>query len=756
MNLKLLKIIRFFHLINKKNYNEKRQIEIVKNSPLFDAKWYLAQNPDVKAKKIGAAKHYVKYGWKEGRNPSPDFDTEEYLAEYPELEEKNWCPLFHYILEHKELRPITKKIDVLDVCKIKKKYFFSIIVASYNYQDYIKETLDSLVKQTYKNFEVIVVDDGSKDESVKVIKEYTRKYPFVHLYQHENGENKGLPATVYLGVLKAQGEYIAFCESDDYWDIKHLEYLNKKINEKPQAQIIVNDVKTIGDSLRCQEMERVINYRKNIIIKQNGKIADEQFSNCNYIVTFSACCVQKKILTTCNFLDVPKKTALDWWLWRQICYNNIIYYIDKKLTFWRLHNSYNIRNIESEQQKHEDFLLKLNHQMEKRKYNSVYQNNGRLADINQITILQNYEKKKQIIQKINTHDLCGIKICYISTTGQKNRPIGDGSTRYRCYHPAETLTKAGAFVTIVPHSTFIKNLSYEYDIYIFHRPCSEEEKIIEALKKIGKILMADYDDLIFGNQNVAIQSSIYKNLKISLKNVTQIFQNNLNALLLFDYISVSTEKLKEEVLAIHPEAQVFVIHNFIPESIFSLSQKLKLRQQPKDKDMLMYCTGTLSHNLDFKEIEETLLNCLEKDLKLKLVIFGVLSASPKLIKTSRVFFHDAVNYWDMLNAMSISAFTIAPLEENSRFNECKSNVKFLESSMAGATLFATPIEDMRRVENASIQLCKTKTEWENIILNRSDLNIQENITNNFQYIKTHCASITFLNEFKEVFKNMEI
>ena len=108
MNLKLLKVIRFFHLINKKNYNEKRQIEIVKNSPLFDAKWYLAQNPDVKAKKIGAAKHYVKYGWKEGRNPSPDFDTEEYLAEYPGLDEKNWCPLFHYMLEHKELMP---KID---------------------------------------------------------------------------------------------------------------------------------------------------------------------------------------------------------------------------------------------------------------------------------------------------------------------------------------------------------------------------------------------------------------------------------------------------------------------------------------------------------------------------------------------------------------------------------------------------------------------------------------------------------------------
>lgn len=96
MNLKLLKIVRFFHLINKKNYNEKRQIEIVKKSPLFDAKWYLAQNPDVKAKKIGAAKHYVKYGWKEGRNPSDKFSTKKYLDNNIDVKKADINPLVHY------------------------------------------------------------------------------------------------------------------------------------------------------------------------------------------------------------------------------------------------------------------------------------------------------------------------------------------------------------------------------------------------------------------------------------------------------------------------------------------------------------------------------------------------------------------------------------------------------------------------------------------------------------------------------------
>lgn len=112
MKLKLLKIARFFHLISKRKYNEKRQIEVVKKSPLFDAKWYLAQNPDIKSKKMGAAKHYVKYGWKEGRNPSKDFDGNAYLQEYPELVAKNWCPLFHYMTLHKELMP---KVSIKEI-----------------------------------------------------------------------------------------------------------------------------------------------------------------------------------------------------------------------------------------------------------------------------------------------------------------------------------------------------------------------------------------------------------------------------------------------------------------------------------------------------------------------------------------------------------------------------------------------------------------------------------------------------------------
>ena len=147
MNLKLLKIARLFHLIKKEKYNEKRQIEIVKKSPFFDAKWYLKQYPDVRAKKIGAARHYVRSGWKEGRNPGPDFDTNDYLKEYPELLEKNWCPLFHWGIEKKNS----------NACSVKKVIKKSVVIPKLNFKNKgviytcITGGYDDLINHTYQN-----------------------------------------------------------------------------------------------------------------------------------------------------------------------------------------------------------------------------------------------------------------------------------------------------------------------------------------------------------------------------------------------------------------------------------------------------------------------------------------------------------------------------------------------------------------------------------------------------------------------------
>lgn len=96
MNLKILKLARFFRLINKTKYDEKYQIEIIKQSPLFNAKWYLTQYPDVKSQKMSAAKHYLKYGWQEGRNPSKKFNNNIYLDLHNDVKCAHINPLLHY------------------------------------------------------------------------------------------------------------------------------------------------------------------------------------------------------------------------------------------------------------------------------------------------------------------------------------------------------------------------------------------------------------------------------------------------------------------------------------------------------------------------------------------------------------------------------------------------------------------------------------------------------------------------------------
>ena len=90
----------------------------------------------------------------------------------------------------------------------------SVIVPVYNVEKYIDKCLDSLVNQTLKDIEIIVVNDGSPDDSQQVIDMYVKKYPKkIKSYIKENG---GQGSARNLGLEHAKGEYISFVDSDDY------------------------------------------------------------------------------------------------------------------------------------------------------------------------------------------------------------------------------------------------------------------------------------------------------------------------------------------------------------------------------------------------------------------------------------------------------------------------------------------------------------------------------------------------------------
>ena len=105
----------------------------------------------------------------------------------------------------------------------------SIIVPVYNVEKYLEKCLDSLVNQTLKEIEIIVVNDGTKDNSQEIIDKYTKKYPKkVKGYIKENG---GLSSARNYGLKYAKGDYIAFVDSDDYVELDMYEKMyNKAIN----------------------------------------------------------------------------------------------------------------------------------------------------------------------------------------------------------------------------------------------------------------------------------------------------------------------------------------------------------------------------------------------------------------------------------------------------------------------------------------------------------------------------------------------
>ncbi len=138
MNLTLLKIAKFFHLINKSKYNEKIYLDVIRNSDLFDKNWYLLQYTDLKGKCHDAAKHYLKFGWKEGREPGPFFDGKSYLELNPDVAKANICPLLHYELHGKKEKRITKKKVGTKITN-ENKYYVSYLKNINAHVDEIKQ-----------------------------------------------------------------------------------------------------------------------------------------------------------------------------------------------------------------------------------------------------------------------------------------------------------------------------------------------------------------------------------------------------------------------------------------------------------------------------------------------------------------------------------------------------------------------------------------------------------------------------------------
>lgn len=149
---------------------------------------------------------------------------------------------------------------------MKRKY--SIIIPVYNTENYIRKCLDSVKNQTYDNYEVIIVNDGSTDDSLKIIKEYTKDKRF-KVYSKKNG---GLSSARNYGLKYVTGDYITFLDSDDFWENNLLLELSEIKEQYDIIRTRINVVDEEGNILRKEKKSKI----------KSGRITLEQLSSFEY------------------------------------------------------------------------------------------------------------------------------------------------------------------------------------------------------------------------------------------------------------------------------------------------------------------------------------------------------------------------------------------------------------------------------------------------------------------------------------------
>lgn len=121
---------------------------------------------------------------------------------------------------------------------------FSVVLCTYNRADLLPRALESLLKQTICDWEAIVVDDGSRDDTPAVVREFMRRTPQVRYLAHSN---RGVALSRNAGALAATGEWLTFLDSDDFYLPWHLETRRHLLAQHPEVAFLHGGVHVIGD-----------------------------------------------------------------------------------------------------------------------------------------------------------------------------------------------------------------------------------------------------------------------------------------------------------------------------------------------------------------------------------------------------------------------------------------------------------------------------------------------------------------------------
>ncbi|KZZ83903.1 glycosyltransferase family 2 protein [Bacillus sp. SJS] len=200
-----------------------------------------------------------------------------------------------------------------------KSKLVSVIIPAYNRAKVLSFSLESVLKQTYKNLEIIVVDDNSNDNTQEIVNTYIAKDKRIKYLRHE--QNKGGGAARNTGISHAKGFYIAFLDSDDAWYPEKIKLQIELMEKNQNIEILFT-----GSIETKYPSNKLI--RKRII---KNSIPLKKLYMENYLGTTSSVMCKASLLKSINGFDPALKSAQDWDLYLKAVKQGNYYIIEKPL-----------------------------------------------------------------------------------------------------------------------------------------------------------------------------------------------------------------------------------------------------------------------------------------------------------------------------------------------------------------------------------------------------------------------------------------
>jgi glycosyltransferase involved in cell wall biosynthesis len=182
----------------------------------------------------------------------------------------------------------------------------SIVMATYNGEQFLRQQLDSILGQTYRHFELIAVDDASTDSTLGILNEYAASDERIHVYPAE--KNLGLITNFERGLKLAKGEYIALSDQDDIFRKDKIELLVKALTKKPNHDLALSDLSLVDEN-DVEVAPSMWRYQK--LKPQQGK----PFRRLLYLNFATGCAIMFRRRLLQVALPFPSACLVhDWWL----------------------------------------------------------------------------------------------------------------------------------------------------------------------------------------------------------------------------------------------------------------------------------------------------------------------------------------------------------------------------------------------------------------------------------------------------------